>query len=236
MRRFRSLSSSAGVPVRTMHRAIHRGDLQSESRRIKPLLTSQNRIDRVKWCLSHVNLHHSQLSFYSMYNRVHLDKKWFYVMHLHGWTITVPREVIDETSLKIKRFLTKIKFLVAVAVPRYKHHRKSSFDGKIGIWTFLEKVVAKRTSKNSSKGTLVTDTANADKKLYYKFLTDKVFPAIRTRFPNGKRRIVQILKENAKPHGSINDLIVQGEARKEGWKMKIVNQPANSADLNVLDL
>ena len=83
---------------------------------------------------------------------------------------------------------------------------------------------------------MATVPANVDKKLYYKFLTDKVFPAIRTRFPHGIGRIAEIQQGHVKPHGSINDLSVQEEARKEGWKMKIVNQPANSLDLNMLDL
>ena len=66
-----------------------------------------------------------------------MDEKWFYVMQMNGRTITVTGELIEKTSLKSKRFLTKIMFLGAVAVLRHDHHRKSYFNGRIGIWPFV---------------------------------------------------------------------------------------------------
>ena len=47
---------------------------------------------------------------------------------------------------------------------------------------------------------------------------------------------MNIQPDNARPHITCDDLHVQGAARKDGWKMKLVKQPANLPDLNILDL
>ncbi len=66
-------------------------------------------------------------------------------------------------------------FLAAVAHPRYDRHRKSFFDGKIGLWPFVETRAAKRGSMNRPKGAPVTTPLTVDKDLYRKFLIEKFF-------------------------------------------------------------
>lgn len=61
-----------------------------------------------------------------------------------------------QRTCKIKRFITKIIFLTAVARPRFDYSRNRFFDGKIGIWPFAVQEEAHRTSKNRTKGTQVT--------------------------------------------------------------------------------
>ena len=46
--------------------------------------------------------------------------------------------------------------MCAVSRPRYDHHKKAMFDGKIGIWPFAYQDVAKRSSVNRSAGTIET--------------------------------------------------------------------------------
>ena len=57
---------------------------------------------------------------------------------------------------KSKRFIAKVMFLAAVAHPRYDNHKKAYFNGKIGLWPFVEKIAAKRNSKNRPKGAMVS--------------------------------------------------------------------------------
>jgi hypothetical protein len=47
-------------------------------------------------------------------------------------------------------------FLAAVARPRYDPEGECTFDGKIGMFPFVKRVAAKRTSKNCEKGTIET--------------------------------------------------------------------------------
>ena len=77
---------------------------------------------------------------------------------------------------------------------------------------------------------------NVDRDTYRDFLIKKVFPAIREKFPANTGRIVEIQQDNAKPHCIWNDSIVLDGGRRSGWKLKLLNQPPNSPDLNVLDL
>ena len=77
---------------------------------------------------------------------------------------------------------------------------------------------------------------NVDKQVLQEFITQRVFPAIRAKFPSGVERIFYVLQDNARPHSKWNDLCILEEAKKGGQKIKIRNQPANSPDLNILDL
>ncbi len=233
---FNALSKASGVSPANILRATKGGDLKSEGRKIHTYLTLYNRVDRVKWSLSHVNDQLATYPFSSMYNRVHVGEKWFYLMKLKGRVIVVPGEEIKKTSIKSKRFITKVMFLSAVAVPRYDHHRKRFFDGKIGIWPFTSTTTAKRSSRNRPEGCLVTVPLNVDRDFYRQFLVENVFSAIRENFPTNTGHIVKIQQDNAKPHCISNDTTVCAEGRKSGWKLKLINRPANSPDRNVLDL
>ncbi|TBU00910.1 hypothetical protein CWI39_1540p0010 [Hamiltosporidium magnivora] len=110
--------------------------IKSISSTVKPTLTDKNKMDRLKFCLSKVNLaNNGDFLFDDLYDYVHVDEKWFYLT---------------------KRFITKIMFMAAVARPRYDAHRNLYFDGKIGIWQFVYKEPAQRNSKNMAKGTIIT--------------------------------------------------------------------------------
>ncbi len=50
-----------------------------------------------------------------------------------------------------KEHMMKVMFLAAVARPRYDPEGECTFDGKIGMFPFVERVAAKRTSKNLEK-------------------------------------------------------------------------------------
>ena len=52
----------------------------------------------------------------------------------------------------------------------------------------------------------------------------------------GKKNTIFIQQDNARPHASMHNAAVEEEGRKHGWKFAIRNQPANSPDVNVLDL
>jgi len=42
--------------------------------------------------------------------------------------------------------------------------------------------------------------------------------------------------DNARPHVNGDNPQIQTKARKDGWEIKMMNQSANSPDLNILDL
>ncbi|CAM9723594.1 unnamed protein product [Discosporangium mesarthrocarpum] len=70
-----------------------------------------------------------------MYDWVHVDGKWFYVMK-DGTRIYLrpDEEVPNPPRSPTKRFISKVMFLAAVARPRKLSNGAWLFDGKIGIW------------------------------------------------------------------------------------------------------
>ncbi|KAG3154066.1 hypothetical protein PC128_g22451 [Phytophthora cactorum] len=66
---------------------------------------------------------------------------------------------------------------------------------------------------------------------YAKVLVEKVFPAIRAKWPGPKRRPVRVQHDNASPHGAVKQAAKEG-----GWDIRMEFQPPKSPDMNILDL
>ncbi len=56
---YASLSETCDVFPSPLYRSLERSVLKSETRHVKLLLTLSNRIERVRFCLSHVNRHNT---------------------------------------------------------------------------------------------------------------------------------------------------------------------------------
>lgn len=68
-------------------------------------------------------------------------------------------------------------------------------------------------------------------------LINKVIPAIKSKWPaHEKHMVIRIQQDNASPHVEANDAEVLAAGREDGWRIIIDCQPAQSPDLNVLDL
>ncbi|POM74333.1 Hypothetical protein PHPALM_8725 [Phytophthora palmivora] len=94
-------------------------------------------------------------------------------------------EDLPYRSCPNKRYIGKVMCLAAVARPRYDFDKKRYFDGKIGIWPIVEQAVAQRASKNRAKGAHITKNVSMTRAIYTKMLREKVFPAIREKWPGG---------------------------------------------------
>ncbi|KAE9016695.1 hypothetical protein PF010_g32844 [Phytophthora fragariae] len=53
-------------------------------------------------------------------------------------------------------------------------------------------------------------------KEYAKMLVEKVFPAIRAKWPGSKRRRIRVQHDNASPHGAVTKASVQQGSKEEG--------------------
>jgi hypothetical protein len=68
-------------------------------------------------------------------------------------------------------------------------------------------------------------------------MLEKVLPAIREKWPHEDAdKPIYIQQDNAKPHLSPNDRQFCEVARQDEFDMRLVCQPANSPDFNVLGL
>ncbi|TBU20886.1 hypothetical protein CWI38_0012p0020 [Hamiltosporidium tvaerminnensis] len=112
------------------------------------------------------------------------------------------------------------------------------FYGKIGIWPFVYQEPAQRNSKNRVKGTMITINVESVTAVHCKnMIIDNVISAIKSKFlPAYKRKIIYVQQDNAKPYFSDNDADIVALGSADDWNIKFKSQPANTPNLNVLDL
>lgn len=100
-----SLSYAIDVPKTTLFRMFKRGEFKRESSHIKPLLTDENKRERVRFALSKVL---PSGFFQDLYNYVHIDEKWFFLTKAKKSYYLCLDEEAPYRSCKSKRFITKV--------------------------------------------------------------------------------------------------------------------------------
>jgi hypothetical protein len=168
---------------------------------VKPMLTDRHMQDRIDYAIRQIDFQRNR--FKTAYDVVHVDEKWFEVTKVKKTYYLAPGEVPPARATKSKRFIEKVMFLCAVARPRHDTTSNTSFDGKLGIWPFVEMVPAQRSSRNRPAGTLVMKNVVVTKEVYQDFICNKVIPAIAQKWPACHRHLtIRIQQDNAKPHNS----------------------------------
>ncbi|VFQ97172.1 unnamed protein product, partial [Cuscuta campestris] len=128
-------------------------------------------------------------------------------------------------------------FLGVVGRPIISDEGEVLWDGKVGIFPFVESVEAKRKSKNREAGSLETKPiSSVTKQVFKDMLIHTVIPAIREKWPNFLSKEIVIQQDNARPHILGNDLEFVMASTTNGFQITLTNQPPNSPDLNILDL
>ncbi|XP_057771833.1 uncharacterized protein LOC130991537 [Salvia miltiorrhiza] len=140
---------ASGVPVQEKK-------LKPHTNAIKPFLTTQNKLCRLRWSLKQLSgvSEDGFIPFQSMYNTIHIDEKWFYLTKTNDRYYLLPDEEEPHRTCKSKRHIEKIMFMCAAARPIIDEDGTVIFDGKLGIYPFITIEPAQRNSKNRVKGTL----------------------------------------------------------------------------------
>ena len=176
---YRCLQNETGIPMSTLHLMAKKKWFYQKLSTVKPVLKYHHKINRLKFALSFVK---TNFQFDKMYEYVHIDEKWFYLTKIKNKYFLVPGEDIPNRQVCNKRFITKVMFMAAVARPRYDYNKKAMFDGKIGIWPFIYKDTAKRTTHKQKKGDLITKIIpKINRDVVRKMLIDNVLPAIKSK-------------------------------------------------------
>jgi hypothetical protein len=130
-----------------------------------------------------------------------------------------------------------IQILIILARPRFDSNGNCTF-GKSVASPFVTYEPAKRSSVNRPAGTIEMKPINSiTKDTSRQFMLEKVLPAIREKWPHEDAdKPIYIQQDNAKPHLSPNDRQFCEVARQDEFDMRLVCQPANSPDFNVLGL
>ena len=235
----RALSSALNIGMSATYRLIKAGHLRAHSNSLKPSVSPKNKIARLIFVISQIIPPSvSTLPRFSlMYNVVHIDEKWFYMSQETQRFYLFPWEADPYRSVQNKRFIPKVMFMAAVARPIIATNGDVLWDGKIGIFPFTEVEYAKKSSKNRDKGTPETKAIQSiTKQVIRSTLIDKVLPAIRQKWPENACKDIWIQQDNARPHIAVDDAEFIAASNMDGFNMRLVCQPAQSPDLNVLDL
>lgn len=231
----RALATALNIPKSTLHDRLKEGSIRRHSSAVKPLLTDQNKLARVQFCIASLNL--ETRMFGDMMNMVHIDEKWFNLMQTKTNVYLAPDEDEPVRPCKSKRFIGKIMFLAAVTRPRHYGRRNSFFDGKIGMWPLVTREPAQRASKNRPAGTMeFKPITSINKQVMSEFMIEKVLPAIVAKWPRCWDGPIYVQQDNAKPHLKSDDPDFVAESQKDGLDIRLTCQPPNSPDMNVLDL
>jgi hypothetical protein len=236
----RSLAWQLGASPTTLYRRFELKQIKRCSSSLKPALKESNKMARVQHCLD--NLDEATIGnpapwFTNMHNVVPIDEKWFMMTKENRNYYLLPEEEEPTRSVQNKNCIGKVMFLTTVARPRYDSAGRVTFSGKIGIWPFVKEIPAVRRSENRPRGTLETKSIKVNREVMREFLIDKVLPAIKAVWPAGDAgRTIIIQQDSAKPHILPNDQAFAEAAANMELIIKIIQQPPNSPDLNVLDL
>ena len=114
------------------------------------MLTEENMKTRVLYSLQHIEptTFKDNPTFKGGFNVVHSDEKWFYRIKKKQNVYLSHREEPPKRETKNKGHIQKIMFLSAMARPRYDADGNCIFDGKIGVWAYVEWVQAQKKSAN----------------------------------------------------------------------------------------
>ena len=100
-------------------------------------------------------------------------------------------------------------------------------DGKLGLFPFIERVEAQRTSTVRPRGTIITKPVTVNRDRYKEFIIDKVIPAIQNKWPDQNRDIT-IQHDGASSHIEDDDPEFAEVASAGNWNIKLETQPAKS--------
>ena len=159
----------------------------------------------------------------NMENAVFVDEKWFHLSKINQKIYLLPCESDPHRTTQSKHSIPKAMFLAAVCRPRYNVTAKKMFDGKIGIWPFIEMLPAKRSSKNRPAGTILPMPVAITWEVYRTAIIEKIIPAIKNSWPGRKQFPIFIQKDNAKSHTLSSDKDVIKEGTEDGWNISTIN-------------
>ena len=125
-------------------------------------------------------------------------------------------------------------FMGVTSKPLYNEHGDLIHDGKFGIFPFVTKERAKKSSKNRAAGTLETKSiTNVNQQVTREMMVNKVIPTIKEKWPTCLSKDIVIQQDNARPHLKDSDPEFREAASSHGFNIRLVNQPAQSPDFNV---
>ncbi|XP_021776080.1 uncharacterized protein LOC110739907 [Chenopodium quinoa] len=191
----RSYAAALKISHVTLHNLKKKGRLRTHTSTNKPALTSDHKVARMKWILSHINpvTSNGEPTFVEMNNVIHMDEKWFYLNPDKRRFYLLPSEEDPYRPIQSTRFKLKATFMGLIGKPLYDTDGGLLHDGKYGIFPFTVKQLAKKSSKNRVAGTWETKAIqNVNREVIRDMLVANVIPAIISMWPDSPPKNIVI--------------------------------------------
>ena len=235
----RDVASCLDLAPSTVWRLIKKSEIKAHSNPLHPALTDANKLRRVEWIMSVIqedSIQRHQI-YKGMFDFIHIDEKWFYLTKKTQRVSLAHKEKISYRAAKSSKFIPKAMFLGAVARPRWSPHGQCNFDGKIGIFPFVNRVAAVRDSKNRPRRSIeIKPTESITQEVYRNMLIQNLIPTILRKWPNEGPSIIFIQQDNARVHITNEDPIWKHHNKQGGLTFILTQQSPNSPDCIILDL
>ena len=236
----RSFAGALKISTAAVFRLKKQGKLRSHTSNNHPRVTHSHKLQRMQWVLSQIipRTPNAAPTFNNMSNVIHSDEKWFYLNPETRRFYLLPKEDDPYRCEPSKKYKMKVMFMSLISRPIYDNEGTLVHDGKYGIFPFVYYQRAARSSKNRAAGTIETKAnQNVNRHSIREMLLQNVIPAIKEKWPAERMgKDVWIQWDNARPHIIPTDDEWIAATQEDGWDIKMVFQPPQSPDLNVLDL
>uniref|UniRef100_A0A8I6X107 Transposase n=1 Tax=Hordeum vulgare subsp. vulgare TaxID=112509 RepID=A0A8I6X107_HORVV len=101
----------------------------------------------------------------------------------------------------------------------------------------IGKTEAQRNSQNRDRGTIEVKPVKVTRHVCRQYLINKVIPAIQDKWPDDDEgTTIFIQQDNAKPHVLPNDEGFREAVEQTDLDIRLIQQPPNSPEFNVLDM
>ncbi|XP_066384659.1 uncharacterized protein [Miscanthus floridulus] len=219
---------------------LKKGLLRRHSSSIKPYLTEANKRSRLKWCVDMIKRDLlDDPRFKDLFDFVFIDEKWFYLSQKSEKYYLLPEEDDPHRTCKNKNYIPRLMFLCVCARPRFRDEN-CIFDGRIGCFPLVTYEPAMRGNERIDRvrGDLVMKPMTSiTRDVIRDFMINQVLPAIRAKWLRedvGKPIFIQ--QDNAPSHLKLDDSLFCEAVKQEGFDIRLICQPPNSPDFNILDL
>jgi hypothetical protein len=223
-----------------IQRYLKKGLIRRHSSSIKPYLTQANKRSRLQWCVDMVNRELiDDPRFKELFDFVFIDEKWFYLSQKSERYYLLPEEDDPHRTCKNKNYILRLMFLCVYARPRFRDGN-CIFDGRIGCFPLVCYKPAQRGNERTGHvcvDLVMKPVTSITREVIRDFMINQVLPAIRAKWPRedvGKPIFIQ--QDNAPSHLKLDDLDFCEAAKLGGFDIRLICQPPNSPDFNILDL
>jgi hypothetical protein len=168
---------------------------------------------------------------------VFIDEKWFYLSQKSEKYYWLPEEDEPHRTCKNKNYIPRLMFLCVCARQRFRNG-ECVFYAKIGCFPLMTYEQAIRGSHNRLRGEeVIKPITSITRDVIGDFMINNVLPVIRAKWPREDvNKPICIQQDNAPSHLKVDDPIFCEATKQEGFDIRLICQPPNSPDFNILDL